>query len=61
MPLPLPKQTALADPDTQAAERLGYEFKPYKPPEVRAGDGTVHTADGRSIRIVGPRFFGNQE
>ncbi|WP_180966812.1 DUF2865 domain-containing protein [Cohaesibacter celericrescens] len=61
VPLPLPKQTVMVDPDTLAVERLGMTFKPYRPPEVSSDKGLVHTADGRSIRIVGPKFFGNQE
>lgn len=61
VPLPLPKQSAMIDPDTRAAERLGVPFTPYKPPEVRSEKGVVRTADGRSIRIVGPKFFGSQE
>ena len=61
VPLPMPKQSAMIDPDTRAAERLGVPFAPYKPPEVRSDKGVVRTADGRSIRIVGPKFFGSQE
>ena len=61
IPLPMPKQTAMIDPDTLAAERLHMTFKPYRPPEVRSDKGVVNTADGRSIRIVGPKFFGAQE
>ena len=61
VPLPMPKQSAMIDPDTRAAERLGVPFTPYKPPEVRSDKGVVRTADGRSIRIVGPKFFGSQE
>ncbi len=61
VPLPMPKQSIMVDPDTRAAQRLGVAFAPYKPPEVRSDKGVVHTADGRSIRIVGPKFFGTQE
>nr|WP_321444308.1 DUF2865 domain-containing protein [uncultured Cohaesibacter sp.] len=61
VPLPMPKQSIMVDPDTRATERLGIAFSPYKPPEVRSDKGVVHTSDGRSIRIVGPKFFGSQE
>ncbi|WP_319413985.1 DUF2865 domain-containing protein [uncultured Cohaesibacter sp.] len=60
VPLPSPKQTAMIDPDTQDMARYGMKFEPYQPPEVSADASSVRTADGRSIRIVGPRFFGNQ-
>ncbi|SFO28916.1 Protein of unknown function [Cohaesibacter marisflavi] len=60
VPFPSPKQTAMVDPDTQALARYGMKFEPYQPPEVSADANSVRTADGRSIRIVGPRFFGNQ-
>ena len=61
VPLPLPKQSAMIDPDTLASERFGLTFTPYRPPEVSSKKGVVQTADGRSIRIVGPKFFGSQE
>nr|WP_319388876.1 DUF2865 domain-containing protein [uncultured Cohaesibacter sp.] len=60
VPLPLPKQTAMIDPDTQDLARYSMKFEPYQPPEVSAVTNSVRTADGRSIRIVGPKFFGNQ-
>ncbi|WP_316861221.1 DUF2865 domain-containing protein [uncultured Cohaesibacter sp.] len=60
IPLPLPKQAAMLDPDTLAMQRLGMAFEPYRPPEVSKDSNSVQTADGRSIRIVGPRFFGTQ-
>ena len=61
IPLPLPKQASMIDPDTRAMARLGIEFAPYRPPEVSSTKDLVKTADGRSIRIVGPKFFGNPE
>ncbi|SNY93865.1 Protein of unknown function [Cohaesibacter sp. ES.047] len=61
IPLPLPKQASMIDPDTKAMARLGIDFAPYQPPQVSSAKGLVKTADGRSIRIVGPKFFGNQE
>ena len=61
VPIPMPKQSAMIDPDTQAAKRLGLAFNPYRPPEISSDKSQVRTADGRSIRIVGPQFFGNQE
>ena len=61
IPLPMPKQSPLVDPDTRVSERLKLAFTPYRPPEVSKDKRLVHAADGRSIRIVGPQFFGNQE
>nr|WP_321456779.1 DUF2865 domain-containing protein [uncultured Cohaesibacter sp.] len=60
VPLPSPKMTAMIDPDTQDLAKYGMKFEPYSPPEVSADTNSVRTADGRSIRIVGPRFFGTQ-
>lgn len=61
VPLPMPRHKVTVDPDTQEAARQGLEFEPYRPPEISADKRQVRTADGRSIRIVGPKFFGSQE
>lgn len=61
VPLPMPRHKVIVDPDTQEAARQGLAFEPYRPPEISADKKQIRTADGRSIRIVGPKFFGSQE
>ncbi|HAT84498.1 DUF2865 domain-containing protein [Cohaesibacter gelatinilyticus] len=61
VPIPMPKPDLSIDPDTQQAQLQGIPFNPYKPPEVSSDKKLVQAADGRSIRIVGPKFFGSQE
>ena len=61
VPLPMSKPLAMVDPDTRETARLGQKFTPYRPPEVSSDKRMVHASDGRSIRIVGPKFFGTPE
>lgn len=61
VPLPMPRHKMMVDPDTQEVARQGLVFEPYRPPEISADKKQIRTADGRSIRIVGPKFFGSQE
>ncbi|MCV6546595.1 MAG: DUF2865 domain-containing protein [Cohaesibacter sp.] len=61
VPIPMPKPDRSIDPDTRQAQLQGIPFNPYKPPKVSSDKKLVQAADGRSIRIVGPKFFGSQE
>ncbi|MCT4655330.1 MAG: DUF2865 domain-containing protein [Cohaesibacter sp.] len=61
IPTPMPKPQNMLDPDTMQARLLGMPFNPYRPPEVSSDKKLVQASDGRSIRIVGPKFFGTPE